>query len=443
MGRLKELLDKQAKDDLTDAEEKELKDLLAKADEVVSTPESDESDEDEDTTDENEAIEEAANKMADKINKQTSQHVKELKEIVDSLKENHQVVVDKQSKFIDDPRLGRKTLEQLSEMKIVLEDRKKRGKKNYEISEKTAQWLQAVITDNREKLQVLVEGTAARGGYLVPDEFANLIVEDILDNSVMRQLATVVTINSDTWHLPQLASRPNVNWRSEGAVKATTTADFSEITLTPYSLAGIVTMSDELVADARLGVGGSLVTWVAQKLAQDIGVKEDQAFWEGDGSGKPTGVDNYTLTTVDAGAGGSDSARADAIKRAPLKLGQGYRNRGVWVMNAATLARVATYKDSQGNYLMTGLAEANSERLVGRPVFEQNDIPNGKAFFGDFSYYYIADREGLQTKVSQEATVASQSAFERDLTHVRVEKRVDGELALTAAVIEVQNLGSY
>lgn len=440
MGRLKELLDKKAQDSLTDEEAKELEVLLAKADEASEEPEGDpEGEEDDDEK----AIEDAATKLAAKVQEKTAKDMKELKDIVASLKEVTPAEVKKQARFIDDPKLGRKSVEELAETKMVLEDRKKKGRKNYEVSMKTAHWLQAVITGDREKLQILVEGTAARGGYLVPDEFANLIIEDILDNAVMRNLATVVTINTDTWHLPQLASRPNVAWRSEAAVKATTTADFSEITLTPYSLAGIITLSDELVADASLGVGSSIVNYVAQKLGQDIGLKEDQAFWVGDGSGKPTGVDNYTLQIVDAGAGGNDTARADAIKRAPLKLGQGYRNRGVWVMNAATMARVATYKDSQNNYLLSGLGDANTERLVGRPVFEQNDLPNGKAFFGDFSYYYIADREGMRTKVSDEATVASNSAFERDLTHVRVEKRVDGELALTAAVIEVQNLGSF
>ena len=436
MGRLKELLDKKAQDALSDEEAKELEVLLTKADEA------EESDDDDDDA-EDEAIEAAANKLAAKVQEKTAKDMKELKDIVASLKESQDpAIVKKEARFIDDPKLGRKSVEELAETKMVLDDRKKKGRKYTEVSMKTAHWLQAVITGDREKLQILTEGTAARGGFLVPEEFANLIVEDIVDNTVMRNLATVVTISTDTWHLPQLTSRPNVNWRSETAVKATTTADFSEITLTPYSIAGIITLSDELVADASLGVGGSIVNYVAQKLGTDIGLKEDEAYWTGNGSGRPTGVDNYTLAIVDAGAGGTDSARADAIKRAPLRLGQGYRNRGVWVMNARTMARVATYKDSQNNYLLTGLGDANTERLVGRPVFEQNDIPDGKAFFGDFSYYYIADREGMRTKVSDEATVASNSAFERDLTHVRVEKRVDGELALTAAVIEVQNLGA-
>lgn len=432
MGRIKDLLDKKAKDELSDEEAKELEELLEKADTEVEDVE--------DVEDEEKAIEEAAHKMASKVREEVSKDVKELRDIVSSLKESTpEVKVTKEARFIEDPKLGRKSVDELAETKMVLDDRKKAGKKHTEVSMKTAHWLQAVITGDKQKLQILQEGGNA--GNLVPEEFANLIVEDIVDNTVMRNLATVVTINTDTWHLPQLTSRPNVAWRSETAVKATTTADFSEITLTPYSIAGIVTLSDELVADATLGVGGSIVNYIAQKLGTDIGLKEDEAFWTGNGSGRPTGIDNYTLTTVSASAS-TDSARADAIKRAPLRLSQGYRNRGVWVMNSRTMERVATYKDSDNNYLLTGLGDANTERLVGRPVFEQNNIADGKAFFGDFSYYYIADREGMRTKVSQEATVASNSAFERDLTHVRVEKRVDGELALTAAVIEVDGLGA-
>lgn len=440
MGKLKDLLDKKAKNELTEEEEKELDELLKKADEEVTPDEP--STDDTDDVDEDAAVEEAAEKLASKFQEKMSKRDKKIDELIAKLEKKPEITVTKEARFIDDPKLGRKSVEELSEMKLVLSERKKQGKKHTEISMKTAHILQAVITGDVQKLQVLVEGTAARGGFLVPEEFANLIVEDIIDQTVMRNLATVVTINTDTWHLPQLASRPNVAWRSEAAVKATTTADFAEITLTPYSLAGIVTLSDELVSDASLGVGSSIVNYIAQKLAQDIGQKEEEAFWVGNGSGRPTGIDNYTLTTVDAGAGASDSARADAIKRAPLRLGQGYRNRGVWAMSAQTMEKVATYKDSQNNYLLTGLGDANTDRLVGRPIFEVNWIPNGKAFFGDFSYYYIADREGMRVKVSDEATVASNSAFERDLTHVRVEKRVDGELALTQAVIEVTGLGA-
>ena len=75
--------------------------------------------------------------------------------------------------------------------------------------------------------------------------------------------------------------------------------------LTPYSLAVIVPLSNELVADARLGVGGSIVNYIANLMSASISEEQERAFWVGSGTGQPSGVDGgvYTLRTFAAGAG--------------------------------------------------------------------------------------------------------------------------------------------
>lgn len=348
------------------------------------------------------------------------------------------VTSTKEASFIVDPKLGKKSVEELSSIKVDIPNRD--NKKYKQVTMKTVHFISALIEGDKQKLQVLVEGTGSRGGYLVPEDFANMIVEDIRDLVVMRQIADVMTTTSDTLHLPNLASRPKATFRSEGAVKSTSTVDFGETVFTPYSLAVIVPLSNELVADASLGVNGSIVNLVAQFMTRSLAEREETAFWVGDGSGQPTGVDNYTLRTVAAGL--TDASRADAIKQAYFRTPQGYRSRAVWAMNSATMERVSTLKDSNGNYLLQRLGDNPNFSLAGRPVFEVNDLAGGKAFFGDFSYYKIVDREGISVRISDEATVASQSAFERNLTFVRVEKRVDGELTLTQPITEVTGLGT-
>jgi citrate synthase len=130
MGRLKELLDKQAKDALNEKEAKELEKLLAKADEAEDSSEDDDSEDDE----EEKAINEAAKKMADEVQKRVSKEMKDMREIVDSLKDTYDDKADKEVRFIDDPRLGRKTVEELSEMKVVIDERvKKRPQEHYSI----------------------------------------------------------------------------------------------------------------------------------------------------------------------------------------------------------------------------------------------------------------------------------------------------------------------
>lgn len=430
MGLLKELREKQAAGTITDEEVKQLQAIEAD----IKADESEDSDE--------KAIEDLATKLADKANSQVDEKLTRMEEIIKGLESKPEVKVTKSGsdKMIVDAEMGEVSVKQLEDTKVEIQDRKDRGKKNTVVSKKSIHFVEALIKQDRQKLQILVEGTAASGGYLVPEEFANMIVEDRRDATIMRQLATVIPVSTDTFHLPTLASRPKTFWRSEAAVKNTSTAQFGEIVLTPYSLASIVPLSNELVADASLGTGGSIVSMIAGLMGTALAEEEDKAFWTGNGSGKPTGIDNYTFTTLTANA--TDASRADTLIQALYKLPQGYRGNAVVVANKNTWAKIATLKDSQNQYLLTGLANSPSPVLRGRPIYEQNDIGDGKVFIGDFRDYYIADRQGVTVDVSTEATVGGTSAFENNLTYVRVESRVDGELALTNGIVEVQGIGT-
>jgi len=422
MGKLIELRKKLADGTITEEEKTLLKGLeedVAAEEQVVPSKD-----------DEEKAIDELATKLAKAFESKTQKPVVE---------KDAKIVVTDDTKYIVDPQLGRVTVKELDDIQVEVPGRKAMGKTFTSVSRKTVHVLQAFFAGDKQKLQTLVEGTGSRGGYLVPEDFLNIVVEDKRDMTVMRQLATVLPVSTDTIHVPTLANRPQAAWRSEAAVKATTTVDFGEIILTPYSLAAIVSLSNELVADASLG--GNIVSLVARVMARSLAEKEDQAFWVGDGSGKPTGIDNYSFTTINGGS--TDTTRADAIIRSIYALPQGYRSQAVFVANKNTLAKVATFKDTQNNYLLSDLGSAASPTLRGLRVMEQNDLADGKMFVGDFSYYYIADREGITVDTSQEATVASQSAFERNLTFVRVEERVDGELTLTQAIVEIQGLGGF
>lgn len=430
MGLLKELREKQAAGTITDEEIKQLQAI-----EADIKAEGDESDDEK-------AIEDLATKLADKANSQVDEKLTRMEEIIKGLESKSEVKVTKSGsdKMIVDAEMGEVSVKQLEDTKVEIQDRKDRGKKNTVVSKKSIHFVEALIKQDRQKLQILVEGTAASGGYLVPEEFANMIVEDRRDATIMRQLATVIPVSTDTFHLPTLASRPKTFWRSEAAVKNTSTAQFGEIVLTPYSLASIVPLSNELVADASLGTGGSIVSMIAGLMGTALAEEEDKAFWTGNGSGKPTGIDNYTFTTLTANA--TDVSRADTLIQALYKLPQGYRGNAVVVANKNTWAKIATLKDSNNQYLLTGLANSPSPVLRGRPIYEQNDIGDGKVFIGDFRDYYIADRQGVTVDVSTEATVGGTSAFENNLTYVRVESRVDGELALTNGIVEVQGIGT-
>lgn len=441
MGKIADLLEKKALGTLTDDEQKELDTLLKEA--SLATTKGDEGEEE--NADE-ETVDALAQKMADIMTASQAKSDERFEKLLKTMEEKKEETHDKGAAgFLVDKKLGKThTVEDLSEIKVVLPGRKQAGKEVTEVSQKTVEFFSALYSGDHQKLQILAESTnsGADGGYLVPEEFANVIIEDIRDQSIMRQLASVMTTSTDTVHIPSLVSRPKAAWRAEKAVKNTSTATFSENVLTPYSLAVIVGLSNELVADARLGVGGSIVNYIAGLMSTSLNEAEENAFWNGNGSGRPTGIDNYTLRTVAAGAGATDVQKADAIIQAYHTTPQGYRNKAVWVGNMGTWFEVGRLKDSQNRYLLTDLAGSPTQLLKGRPVYESNEVVGGKLFFGDFSYYQIVDREGISVRVSDEATVAGSSAFEKNLTYIRVEKRVDAELLLPAAVTEVTGFGT-
>lgn len=446
MGRIAELYEKKALGTISEAETKELQKLLAEAAAVHKDDEAGDQVPSDDEADLEKAMDKMAQKMADAAQERIEAGLKKAME--DMQAAGIAPVATKGSDaFIVDRELGKAekgyklTVKELSDIKEAVPGRE--NKKNKEVSARTKHFLSALMTSDKEKLQVLSEGTATDGGYLVPEEFANMIVEDIRDQNIMRQIAApAITINSDTLHLPALTSRPQANWRSEKAVKQTSTASFSENVFTPFSLAAIVGLSNELVADAQLGVGASIVNYIAGLMSTALNEKEEAAFWVGSGTGQPKGIHGNTGRTFDAGAGATDTKRADILIQAYSMTPQGYRNRAQWVANMGTWSEVARLKDSQNRYLLTDLAGGNTQQIKSRPVNESNYLAGGEAIFGDYSFYQIVDREGISVRVSDEATVAGQSAFERNLTYVRVEKRVDAKPVLAAAFTTVLNLGT-
>jgi len=194
-----------------------------------------------------------------------------------------------------------------------------------------------------------------------------------------------------------------------------------------------------LANDASVGLPGGIVNYVARLLAQAIALAEDEAFTTGNGTGRPTGIDNYTATIRAVSA--ANALTGDHLISCFYGLPAGYRNTSVWIMNSRTLSAVRGLKDTQNRYLLADLSNGQPPQVLGRPVIENNFMPSARIYFGDVSYYWIAVNGGLNVKVSDEAVVASQSAFERNLVHVRVEERVDGELTLTDAFSQVTNTG--
>ena len=111
-------------------------------------------------------------------------------------------------------------------------------------------------------------------------------------------------------------------------------------------------------------------------------------------------------------------------------------------MNDATVKAIRKLKDGQGQYLWQPAMTANTpDSILNRPVYTSAYVPTIAAgaksiAFGDFGYYWIADRQGRSFKRLNELfATTGQIGF-------MATQRVDGKLILPEAVKVLQQKAS-
>lgn len=282
-------------------------------------------------------------------------------------------------------------------------------------------------------LKDLSEGTDANGGYLVPTEFRNQLVQKLYKGAYIRRYATVIPMSSDKMEVPVEANTVSVNWTTELATITQTDPTFAVVTLAANMLAGISRQSRQLLADAA--INEAVQDLLIRIFARALGLAEDTAFMVGTGTGQPKGIRTYTISQSVAQAGAS-LADTD-INNLIYTLPRQYRNNAVFIMHDSRAKLISNLRSTDGKKLNPEIDDRENPTLKGFPVVIQDDIPTNlgagtnesEIFFGDLSFYYIGDRQQVFSEVStQEGT-----SFEKHRAAVKVGERLDGQLTLTEA----------
>lgn len=286
-----------------------------------------------------------------------------------------------------------------------------------------------------EVMNALQVGTDSEGGYLVPDEFEHTLVEALEEENIFRKLAHTITTSSGERKIPVVATKGTASWvDEEGQIQESDDA-FSQVSIGAYKLGTLIKVSNELLHDSVF----NLEQYISKEFARRIGTKEEDAFFNGDGDGKPTGIFNSTGgAQVGVTAASTSAITADEVIDLFYSLGAPYRKKAVWVLNDATVKSIRKLKDGNGNYLwQPALTSGTPDMLLGRPVYTSSAVPTIAAgakvlAFGDFGYYWIADRQGrVFKKLSELYAVTDQTGFVAT-------QRVDGKLILAEAIKVLQ-----
>ena len=283
--------------------------------------------------------------------------------------------------------------------------------------------LTALRSNFRQVSNVLQEGVDADGGYLVPEEYDHRLIDVLTEENIMRGLATKITTSGEH-KINIAATKPAAAWIEEGEALSFGDATFDQKILDAHKLHVAIKITEELLYDNAFGLENYIITEFGKALAN----AEEDAFLNGDGVGKPTGIFDKTKGGESIGTL-TAALKSDDILDLIYKLKRPYRKNASFIMNDATLAQIRKLKDNNGQYLWQPSYQANEpDKILGYNIRTSAFAPTDAIAFGDYKYYNIGDRGSRSFKQLNELFAGN------GMIGYVAKERVDGLLILPEAV---------
>lgn len=283
--------------------------------------------------------------------------------------------------------------------------------------------LDAFRSNFKRVSNILQEGVDADGGYLVPEEYDHRLIDTLSEENIMRRLATTITTSGEH-KINIAATKPAASWIEEGGALAFGDATFSQILLDAHKLHVAIKVTEELLYDNAFNLEGYILDQFGKALAN----AEEDAFLNGEGTGKPLGL--FAATGGGTVAGTLTAAiKSDDMLDLVYALKRPYRKKASFIMNDKTLASLRKLKDNNGAYIWQPSYQAGEpDRVLGYAVHTSAYAPEDAIAFGDYKYYNIGDR-GTRSFAELRELFAGNG-----MIGYVAKERVDGKLILPEAV---------
>lgn len=264
-------------------------------------------------------------------------------------------------------------------------------------------------------------------GVALPAKLSGEILADATERSAVMQLAKRITLPGSGLSIPVVTGDPAADWVGETHEKPVSEATLTTKTMTPYKIAVIELFSNEFRRDL-----GALYNALRERLPQSIAKKFDSTVFFGTAPG--SNFDTLANVSTQAIGGTAQWAGLVAAKSAIATAG------GIldgWALSP------------QGEGLLLGATDGNDRplfldstrdgavsRMLGAPVeivkaaykAGTSSNPNIIGFAGDWSGARYGVVDGINVKISEEATVNDGTAqinlWQRNMFAVRVEAEV-------------------
>ena len=298
------------------------------------------------------------------------------------------------------------------------------------------------MTERLQKYSNMIEAKAPAGnstlvntdgGYLVPEEFNLMLVNEMAIESKIANRTRQVPINSRI-KLPYVNTTDmsgkavggvEVFWGNEGATLTASKAKIKQVELELKKVHALVYATDELLSDGGVSTENLLSILAGSALARE----HDDVIVSGTGVGRPLGIlSSPALITITRNT--TTAIKIEDINNMWERISD--HGNAVWLANRSTQPQIYTLALDVGtggnSVFMFNVAERQSETIHGAPIIWTDHAKalgtKGDLILTDLSQYLTATKAG-GPKIKSATSIHVR--FLTDEVAFKFTMRVDGQ----------------
>ncbi len=288
------------------------------------------------------------------------------------------------------------------------------------------------------------ESTGADGGFAVPPDFRDAIMETVMAEESLLSMCDQVTVNGNQFTCPVDETSPwgsagiQAYWDGEAVAATQSKPALGERTTKLNKLRCLVPMTEESMADA-----GALDSWLKKKAPEVISHKVDLAIFSGNGVGTPLGFLNApcTVQVSKESSQTADTVMGVNVVKMWSRMYAPSRKNAVWLISQSIEPELIGLslpgRDAVGNAVSGwggmmyippgGLSASPFGTLLGRPVMPNQVCPiigdKGDICLVDLKQYLAILKSGGN---NPRTDVSIHLWFDQDVTAFKFVLRVGG-----------------
>ena len=391
----------------------------------------------------NEAMGDALKEQVDEIKAINQENVEKVLEQNKELKEQIEAIKAAPAQKVELPVPGK-------EKKVTMYkgyDLKAQGKaldiqEKLIVSPEDREMISKFFIDSLQGKATNVEGTDARGGYLVPEEYGDVLLAHARLNSLALQECQVINMNTDTLNIPKENSNVSVSWSAEEADLGATNPTFANIQLVAQRLGGYGIVSNELLADEQY----DFVSVLTSQFGEAIGQELDDSVFNGGGGSTFTGALSGATNTVSCAATATSPNRDiqltnDELSQAIAKLTDNKLMGSKFYFHQNSMHYVRVQEDTAGNPIFAlpgngvpGTVYEYPYRVSAKVGTASPGADTPFALFGNMAKCYVIGRR----KGNMVLEIDPYGLFDTYRTRFRMVTRWDGAVALGDGLVAIK-----